>query len=266
MPAYEEWSERLNLEDPLYLSLSNSSLKSEIASPPIVYWPDNAETVESAQIVVFPADPRKVTNLMSVSQHLIASDWSKGAAKDLYSQGPDFLYGLVFFEAFKLGHQVRSAIPEGFPADLESSINTIALYAQSDENANENNVVAEARCLESVIDRSSPCYVYIMTNRTDGKMPTNLKDWLLERNCTFWTANHSEHGSEGDLHTGTQLFQDLNFVSKAKAAYIGPSVEHSSSSGLLLEWIEYRRQMETWKQGRFPPLQNPNLTKCDVPA
>jgi hypothetical protein len=265
MPAYEEWSERLKLEDPLYLSLSNSSLESQIGSAGIVYWPDTAETVESAQIVVFPADPSKVTNLISASQHLISADWSKDVANDLYSQGADFLYGLVFFQAFNLGDCVRSAKPEGFPTALESSTTTIALYSQSDENANKKNFVAEARCLESVIDRSSPCHIYIMTNRTDGKVPTNLKEWLSKRNCTFWTANHREDDFGGDLHTGIQMFQDLNFVSRAKAAYIGPSnVEYSSSSELLLEWIEYQRQMESWKQGRFPPLLNPNLTKCHV--
>jgi hypothetical protein len=245
LPSYDEWVGRIHVQDTIHLSLTKESSDENNALN--VYWPDHVDSVMEAQIVTFPTVPSKAENLLSTD--LIPSNWSRMISRNLYAQGADFLYGMLFFQAFQLGSDVRSALPEGFNVDPDSS-QTIALYSQHG-----NNSAEEIRCLESIVDHSLPCHVYIMSYRSDETLD-QLQSWLSSRNCTAWTKRAIDGTKAG-------FFQDLNFVSKARSAYIGHST--TNSSDLLLEWVEYQSQMETWKQGRYPPL-HPKLAKCILPS
>ena len=152
-------------------------------------------------------------------------------------------------------------------------------------------------CLETIVDSNLPCHVYVMDDELNNNNEASTKlgikslsiidDWIKERNCTIWKPSDPDgdelyytdsresdcHNEEDDDYSRLPFFQldkffhDISFLSKAKTAYVGPSSaslvsKHAQKNQILIEWMEYKRRNHIWKDGRFPPLHNPNLTKC----
>jgi hypothetical protein len=213
--------------------------------------------------------PAKSSKLQctDVQQGLLLSlepESSQATAQALFTEGNDFLYGMIFFESFHLAAAIQAGTPTDYVPSTEFALNTIALHVDS-ESTTENVL----ECLEKTIDSSLPCHVYMMMTdpqmMEDGESLNLIHQWLSGRNCTVWNASRYNSDGATDEERPYQLFRDLHFAAKAKAAFIGPLNMNNNNnpySEMLLEWMEYRRRNHIWKDGRFPPLHSPSLTKC----
>ena len=112
----------------------------------------------------------------------------------------------------------------------------------------------------------------------DDDLLRSIYQWLSDRNCNVFNsavynsditnisiadATTSDEDDENRRRQRRfyQLLRDINFASKAKTAFVGPL---NSYTEILIESMEYQRRNHIWKEGRFPPLHNPNLTKCII--
>lgn len=221
-------------------------------------------------IVSFPkqASKEKIPDPATFRRDLISSNVDVAPLDDskiekLFSEGADFLYGMLFDNAFELSPQVRGAMPEGLSSDR--SYRSIALQ-QFSVSRSKQDASAEIQCLESVLKTSNPlisqyevippCQIFVSSDRK-YEPPARVTDWLLENKCSVWKANPLNGPDDGLelLH----YFQDAALLSKARSAWIG--YEQDAENNLILELIEYYRALEVWKLGRDPPLPT-HLSTC----
>jgi hypothetical protein len=199
--------------------------------------------------------------------------------KNLFTEGIDFLYGMLFSESFHWEPITNAEIkPTGYDPSIEFERNTIALYLDS-QSTTSTNINSVLKCLEEAIDFSIPnCNVYSINAMEDNDLMRSIYQWLSDRNCNIFNsaiynsditnisiadATTSDEDDENGRRRRRfyQLLRDMNFASKAKTAFVGPI---NSYTEILIESMEYQRRNHIWKEGRFPPLHNPNLTKCII--
>ena len=266
LPNFAHWSEHFNLSKPVFLHL-NQSFSGNSAS---LYWPDNVALVSNIPLVVFPSSPRKIVDFPSGLQRLFDSDQSRRAIANLYDQGADFLYGMLFARTFQFEEAVQGNTQIGVNAPPLLARTIIAINSVHREPNNDgSDISSEIKCLESYLlvhsktrETPAPCHVYLISDRNETL--TKLQSWLKSYNCTAWSTLNtlkSESTWKRESQSPTlNFFENLRFVSNARFRFIG---HVDPSSDLLVESIEYQRRMEVWKQGRDPPLL-PTLNKCTL--
>jgi len=248
------------------------------------------------ETIIFPIMLSKYNDLQNPEyrNHLLTTEDARERARKLYSEGPDFLYGMLFRHAFTIRPDIlgkgvsdnallkrpqeqhdRHQEVQGIAFNiteryLPTNVYSVALHSRHHQPKNEgHNVRREMSCLKRVLRNRSPgseCHVYLMSDR----LPTleRLQQWLKKKaNCTGLVARHDTgHGlrSEHGPFAGLGFFQDLALVTKARDAFIGSA--RRSSSDLIRELIEYDRRIEALlhQRGQDPAglLQRDPIEAC----
>lgn len=172
---------------------------------------------------------------------------------DLFALGPNFLYGLLFHETFRVLTEVEG------PQALEIGVSIAVHSRHIDPDDDGSDISSEIRCLEQVLPTEGPCQVFVLSDRRSTL--TQLRRWIRGRGCAIGEAEHAKTKSFETEHgpfAGVGFFQDLLVASRARSGYVGHS---RSSSKLLYEWIEYRRGLELWEDGQDPRLLS-SLSRC----
>jgi hypothetical protein len=202
------------------------------------------DTVRDAQVVTVRSAYRHGI------ETFVSTHGSRTTAERLYTQGIDFLYGMLFHRIFTLKN--LSSIDTINKTWADPSTISVAVHSGNDNTNSESSLIRQIQCLESVLpDIDRPCSVLMLSNRSSTL--TGLQKWLKGRNCSAVTLT-TEPASERNF------FQRVSLASKARSGYIGHA---SVASSLVLEWIEYGRRMETWKLGRDPFFIS-DLPKCTL--
>jgi hypothetical protein len=199
----------------------------------------------------------------------------------LYSEGVDFLYGMLHHDTFTYrGNEHLSRSPQDQVLASHNTNNgiTIAMHSRHFEDKIQGKItVHEEKCLATVIRKArrvkgsendnGPCSIVILSDRkmTLLNVSSIAQD---EFNCTPVVASHDKNKPGSGLRNehgpfaGDGFFQDLYYGAKARDGYIGHCGR--SSSQLLQEVIVYNRRMEAWKQGNYyPPTR---LSHCCLPS
>jgi hypothetical protein len=162
----------------------------------------------------------------------------------LYSQGADFLYGMLFHQTFTF----KASISDSF---LDPSMNSVALHSTDNDSDSDSMTSRSIECLESLFQGTDkPRHVIALSNQ-NATVLSRLQEWM-PRDCSMSTV-----GAES-----TSISNYLQAVSEASTARSG-FVGHSNATSHVLEWLEYGRRMETWKLGR-EPFQISDLPKCSL--
>jgi hypothetical protein len=219
------------------------------------------------------------SNISSISS--ISPSSSSLRLEALYSEGVDFLYGMLHHDTFTYrGNERLSRSPQDQVLSSHNNKNgiTIAMHVRHSEDKSRGKIrVHEEKCLASVIRRARrakgsdtrtvPCSIFILSDRKMTLL--NLSSLARNKfNCTPVVASHDKHeegtglrGEHGPF-AGDGFFQDLYYGAKARDGYIGHCGR--SSSQLLQEVIVYNRRMEAWNQGNYyPPTR---LSHCCLPS
>jgi hypothetical protein len=230
MPSYEEWSERLRLRSPSPIS------KKEAA------W--QFLRAEST-VAVFPYVQQTIPQNSSLLDMIVSNktDFSPEQAGMLYSQGVDFLYGMLFHETFSF----QSIVLEKNGAELETRDPTalmLTFYIASDQDVDTGRACLNTLLLED----TRPCHVFVIAEDQQTLPP-------LE-NCSTVALNRQSFNYTYDdplEKINFLFFQDMTYAAdRARSGFIGKA--GSSKSALIRERMEYLRRVDTWKLGRIPPI------------
>ena len=211
---------------------------------------DNVENYRPGkfQTVIFPQTVGRRGELGEPNhrEYFLHTDDARAKARDLYSLGADFLYGMLFRASFVIRKELVKETRPVSSADF-----SVGLHSRHSQSKNNGcDIREESRCLVRSLAKQSgneACRVMIMSDRSCTI--SKLGEWLVDRNCTVETAKHSEGKSWRGEHgpfAGLGFFQDWVLVSKARSGFIG---RDSTSSHLVRELIEYDRGMEEWHSG-----------------
>lgn len=198
-------------------------------------------------------------------------EWNQLIAKNLYYEGVDFLFGMIFREIFilnqKLINQTTEMIPQNFlfSSTNNNNIFSMALHSRHTVVGDEGNYIhEEIQCLNNTLppqeDRTlDSCFIILMSDRI---LTVDLiSKWLIENNCTpvsgvatnnelmpedkdipISSLRNTEHGSRA----GVGFIEDLILTSHARNGFIGDV--HRSSFMLVVELISYDRKIDAWKK------------------
>lgn len=266
IPSYDEWSKELNLSQPYEM-------------PRYTDFPEIVEDVSSNQVIV-PGILRGVERKFDVWQGLLFMEKNGTATylsqtyninifederiPKLYSQGIAYLYGMLFWESFSMTKDflatVRNELDTSKPyvrqlGEAPKETYTIGLHSRHASHDNAGyDVHKEIQCLDWLISKRQndtvPCAVFIMSDRPATIQ--NITNYLRRTtNCDAISVssdpssqrNLSEIGEHGPF-AGAGFFRDLAVASQARSAFTGSP---RSSSALLLEFIEYKRRNEAWR-------------------
>jgi len=232
--------------------------------------------IADIKLVSIPSLPDKISEPSIVIKLLSLKKVEHDAIHELYSQGTDFLYGMLFDLAFELQPAVRSTIPHANHGELFRQTVAVNVIRQK-KNGSSSDVskeVSQVRdCLKSILASSRQqeerhnqtlCHVYIASD--NEKTITQLSSWLTEHSCSISsvkTRAEEERTKQMDrqiLSNVLHHFRSVALLSSARSGFVG----YNSDSSFIVELIEFRRRYETWKQGRDPPLLK-DLSVCRLP-
>lgn len=257
IPSYDEWSQKLGLEEPVelpYYATHHESVKTQVHSwqygDERYYGVDN-QTKYPHNVVIFALARTKIDWLkdLSIRDTMLTTSWSRGKSSELYHLGANFLYGMLFRYSFDFAHMAKKGIAE-YHQKPDASSFTVALHSRHQFKEYMGcNTRREIACINSVTANvSGSIHFYIMADRNCTLQ--NLRSYLLSRNDRVNVPLHDQGSSFKDEHgpyAGVGFFQDLALSSQAKSAFIGTK---RSSSDLLLELIDFNRKLEWWKSGK----------------
>jgi len=238
------------------------------------------------KVAIFPQERFKdaILEVPAVREALLHTESARRTATALYSDGPDFLYGMIHRYCFDFSPSILSA---SVPAtttptttvagknDASKSVPpayTIALHSRHRYPELDGcNIERETKCLRQILDlreerTPQPCRISVMSDRECTVL--RLKTWVEKHGngCAVDVASHQSGGSFLEEHgpwAGAGYFADLALVSKSRSAFIGME---RSSSDLLLELLEYNRVTSTLKEGGPRHLDRlKNLETCFLP-
>lgn len=270
IPSYNEWSEKLGLEEPVYIPPRATHPGSEARDR--LEWEDGDEALLGVddrlkypqQVSIFGITEYKIYWLKRprMRSSVLHSDHGKETARLLYLHGVDFLYGMIHRYTFDFAKNVKEGlISRQVPQTKDFSI---ALHSRHRESRDDGcDIQPEIDCLTKVVSNETkqPIQVFIMADRPCTIL--KLTEYLEALNMTARISVHEEGESFKDEHgpfAGIGYFQDLAFVSQARSSFIGTPF---TSSDLLLELIEFNRMMEWWEGGNSIVEIEP-LPKCIV--
>lgn len=270
LPAYEEWETTLfpNEQTATPVDLVDFN---QTETYPLVLYPQIPDVLaENSQIIrngwiEDPSHPRYLRYVKSLPRAF------QTVALQLYSEGKEFLYGMLYAETFTLKVPVKKRV-FGYnnTTQNDSKVFSIALHSRHTVGADDGSYInQETKCLNELLslidDDSTRCEVYIMSDRP--KTVDMLISWLLEQNCTAVIANHTvgpriddipEHGP----WSGAGFLLDLQVVGEAQSGVVGD--RHRSSTALVFYSVEYNRRKgavergETLLRGEMPICELPN--------
>jgi hypothetical protein len=219
--------------------------------------PTRIEQLESAdwheeQVVVFPTLTRQELQNILFKGSMIQNSSVNDTIHKLFDQGQDFLYGMLFHEAFGLQSAVKEdAFANSFPGVIfdETSIAMVSSpfsFTTSDDD--------KLDCLSSLL-RSSPelpCHVFAALNQADvqGRLISRMN-----RTCTVWDADIPS--AQDDYNQSLSFLRSQLLASYARSGFIASDHHHY----LSYDWIEYKRRLEMWRLGRDPPIL-PEFRRC----
>lgn len=219
----------------------------ELPTPHIVNVTDS-EDWQEALIVEFPYLNRK-----QVQRWLTMRDGSDTLdfLARLYELGVEFLYGMLFHEAFELHPNIKeSAFDNNVP--MGSSDQTTIAYLPSSLGTAKG-----LECIKGLLGENDerPCHL-LLANHLGGPSQ-DLLNQAKSINCSLWSANQpvEENLSSSSL----AYFRQQLLASHARSGYIGPD-----DSSVALDWIAYKRRLEIWRLGRDPPII-PDFFECKEP-
>jgi len=235
IPSYDEWSERLGLSDPTFLSFNISeALVSASSNTPLVAFSRSTKTVDNSL------------------QH----EMTPG----LLSLGDSFAYGMLFRYLFDFSEVVLESVGlSSTSLDLTNPSYSIALHSRHPHaKADGCDISDEKACIRSVLSKSeeNSCSMVLLADR-ECTAPT-LQAWVKqEHNCTFEVAPHpGAHSTKIKDHgpfAGVGFFQDWALaMARTRDAFIG-SLDRTGvkgSSWLVRSSIEFNRKIEAFHSDR----------------
>jgi hypothetical protein len=242
IPSWMEWKDRLNIGNVTKVDMTNERNY------------DGAIDAEPSPLVFRIGQQRNsdvAWLIWKYRSRILGLEENRRKLSDLLSRETSFLYGMLLESCFTLA---ESVLPELALIANSSMTATIALHSRHPKRFDYgSNLEQELRCLNETLqltDSSRPCVLYLMTDRekTLDSLTSTIESTT---NCTVVIANHTKgesYSSEHGPFAGVGYFEDLALAVNARHAMIAPhkhkKIPFRSSSGLVLELIEFRRQME----------------------
>jgi hypothetical protein len=183
--------------------------------------------------------------------------------EDLFAQGIDVLYGLLF-------HQVFS-FQESMETPWQNPL-TMSFVLELAEDVSPSSIEMVEQCMDSMSPESNgetECHIFVISttrflNETKFEPFLEERDgsrlWIQKkRRCTI-SFHQSSPNKDG---VDTQRWKNIDLVARARSGWIAPRAPSSepnrnttvtANSRLIRERLEYNRHAETWKQGREPFL------------
>jgi hypothetical protein len=271
LPSFDEWHTLLLEQPPVIpVDLDISMDFKQTQSYPVVLYPqipdvlaENTEIIRNGWIED-PSHPKYRAYLKSLP-HVFETVKNK-----LYSEGKEFLYGMLYSEIFTVEIPVEKEVfGYNHTRKKDSKSFSIALHSRHTVGADDGSYInQETKCLNTLLslsdDDSTRCEVHIMSDRP--KTVDLLIVWLLERNCTAIIANHTvgpriddipEHGP----WSGAGFLLDLQVVGEAQNGVVGD--RKRSSTALVIYSVEYNRRMVALERGET--LLQEELPLCHLP-
>ena len=262
---------------------NNTTILTEVYFSTINDRSSTDELIDGSMILMMRFDETHYneTNWKDYATQSHSSEHVETQLEKLYSNGVDFLYGLLFHEIF--------SIHEGFEPSWEDSMmmnpTTIVLELAEHQSY---NVPSIQNCVNSIIvsdyastgsDIMSPdCHVFVLSNDrhlNESKFGRYIESQRLEDDDNGVSWHMTEHDCSithvpfpstpfNSIATTNEIgswWRNADLVSHARSGWIGPSnndptpqegtAQHAAAQ-FIKERIEYRRYVETWKMGRDP--------------
>ena len=291
MASYDEWKDRIQQQYgrqasepfriPQHATMGDYVTEQSHAIRPTHYEHDYGVDLADKyphKVVMFPICYTKFWQLGTVAlqRELLKTKRARATAAQLFSLGPEFLYGMLHRYTFQFAEAVRAAVPSSLQQHEQTNKNrnnqlyTIGLHSRHRfQGLDGCNIKRETNCLNRLIqrrqDKSSSVQVRIMSDRPCTI--SRISKWLQDRNHSILAVQHkaptfdaiAEHGP----YTGIGYFQDLALVSTSRSAVVGMS---RSSSDLLRELVVFQRAMELWETGvDLATMHQSFIDSCQLP-
>ncbi|CAJ1942438.1 unnamed protein product [Cylindrotheca closterium] len=268
-PSFDEWEQKLpHLSDVIPVSLTN--FRGEEGHP-IVLYPQITDVLEESKDVVRHAWIEDASNERHFSYLKSLPRPYQQMTRDLYSEGKNFLYGMLYTKIFELqipSQQLVFGQNTSYSATNRVPF-SIAVHSRHTVGADDGSYIeAETKCLNKMIthlkDTEQSCKVFVMSDRS--KTIDLLIEWLFARNCTTMVANHTmgpkihdiaEHGP----WSGAGFLLDLQLVGAAESGVVGD--RHRSSTALVIYQVDYNRRMRAC--GRAQKTKLHDMPICNLP-
>lgn len=274
MPSYLEWKEKLPAlkDEPVVpVSLSMKTATEDQAHAVVLYpqIPDVLSQDKSITRISWSSHPLQQQKFRDYIT-LRLSTYHQNITLELYSEGMEFLYGMLYAQIFQLQRPTASTIivgnNDGDSSDdhngADDTTFSLALHSRHTVGADDGSFVPhEKECLERLLDNgraghddsdggdsSFSCRVHLMSDRP--KTISLLTTWLTttEQNCSVVIAKHDSGDGPVQEHgpwAGAGYLEDLDVTARARHGIIGDP--HRSSTALLIDLMEYRRRIYMWK-------------------
>jgi hypothetical protein len=273
LPSYDEWAPKLSLGEPERLHYWSTRPPEGLArglKKPLPWKPEYVKEVgvdarSDLPLVLFPVMLTMDDDFLATEKsraYLLRTDAARATATKLHSLGVEFMYGMFFRHLFTM---VEESLKNIRQQPIDPSVFSVGLHSRHQKTSyNEGDIQGEVECLADLLGDKKrlnrTCEVYIMSDRE--LTVSRLQQYVETKNCTARVFSHAagaaglrtEHGP----WNGLGFFQDLAFVSRARAGFVYTG--GASSSSLVIELITYDLQMEAWRrEGRNVSLA---LKKC----
>jgi hypothetical protein len=186
----------------------------------------------------------------------------------LYAEGPYFLFGMLFSQAFQMTEAILQSKEPDLPAAGQND-DYFSIGIHSRHTGNEGtgeDITREKACIdELLLQTDKPCRIYIMSDRTTTL--TKIAEYATsghDKHCEAIMVTNREKTTiqvldEHGPFASAGYFQDLALVSQAQSASI---TRPRSSSALLVELMEYSRRTNAWKLDGTREL--PDMLHCGM--
>ncbi len=286
LPAFDQWSPKLNLSIPLSLSYWTTHEPSKKHK----FWFDGAESeagrADSTESVLidFPqmlGQDSWILHSERKRKMLLTSAEAQGRAEQLFRAGTDYLYGHLFYDCFSFqpsvsipvfrehnySKRINSTKELHSPFDESSENITVVLHSRHSSISDAGTKISrEAHCLDQLLKGVKGfCQVMLLSDRP--KTLTAVREYLYTHhsNCHVLIAPHDIGFSFSKEHgpfSGSGFYQDLAMVSNQTlhvpttiTAFIGS--KHRSSSELVRELMTFQIGQQTGIE-----YTSANLTTC----
>jgi hypothetical protein len=259
IPSYDEWSVKLQLDEPVAVPMNKSQWASEQQHKTVIY-PQIADLQWNRTDILrrtwsdHPIQRKDYRDYIDALPEIVKITTAK-----LFNENVDFLYGMLYRECFTLVHSGKQ--------DYSDDVFSLALHSRHTVAADDGSYIDdELECLDQLLSSHKTCRVHLMSDRT--RTIELLSGWLQERNCTVVTAARDAGVSLSKEHgpwAGIGFLQDLEMAAAARHGAIGDP--HRSSFALLVKLIEYDRKIEAWNNGNDLHQDGADiLLQCKLPG
>jgi len=280
MHSYDEWKDKLNIEDDDIVFLPNQSTrpnKSNLKNNNKQReQPGIDVSYQNDRIVVFPRRTNAYDFLENIEtqRNMLTTEWGRNAARALFSFGANFAYGMLHEHSFDFSKQVQYEV-EKYHHEIMMTRNinnsdeyyTIGVHSRhNDTKFTGCDISREKLCIHKLLQtdqrkKKTHCRVVIMSDRKCTL--DNLSKWLAEpkQSChvdvASWHVEGQGYYEEHGEYAGGGYFKDLGLASSiVRDAVVGTILDERkfgsmwrSSSALLRELVEYHRIMEIYADG-----------------